>query len=57
MNHSFKPTEVKRLNLKLSSEIDAKLREMALETKLKLVTIISNGINSEYINWKKKENK
>ncbi len=41
-------TSVKRLNLKLNSDIDTKLREIARLTKLKLVTIISNGIESEY---------
>lgn len=46
-------TPVKRLNLKLSAEVDAKLRELARVTKLKLVTIISNGIESEYDKAKK----
>lgn len=40
--------QVKKLNLKLQPETDAKLREIALKTKLKLVTIISNGIDEEY---------
>ena len=40
--------EVKRLNLKLAPNIDKMLREIARVTKLKLVTIISNGIESEY---------
>lgn len=44
---SIKPI-VKKLNLKLSPEIDAKLRELARLTKLKMVTIISNGIEREY---------
>ncbi len=41
-------TKEKRLNLKLLPEVDQKLREIAQVTKLKLVTIISNGILSEY---------
>jgi hypothetical protein len=45
---SIMNTNVKRLNLKLQPDIDAKLREIAQLTKLKLVTIISNGIEAEY---------
>ena len=37
----------KRLNLKLKPEIDAMLRETARLTKLKMVTIISNGIEEQ----------
>lgn len=40
--------QAKKLNLQLKLEIDAKLREISSKTKLKLVTIISNGIESEY---------
>lgn len=46
-------TKEKRLNLKLLPEVDQKLREIAQVTKLKLVTIISNGILSEYQKLKK----
>ena len=45
--------QVKRLNLQLKLDIDQKLREIAEKTKLKLVTIISNGIESEYQKLKK----
>ncbi len=41
-------SQVKRLNLKLKAETDAKLREIAERTGLKLVTIISKGIEEEY---------
>lgn len=47
-------TTPKRLNLKLASPTDIMLREMARVTKLKLVTIISNGIESEYKRFKER---
>jgi predicted DNA binding CopG/RHH family protein len=43
-----KRSDDKRLNLKLTTEVDNLLRELASKTGLKLVTIISNGIKSEY---------
>jgi hypothetical protein len=39
---------IKRLNLELKPETDAKLREIAKLSGLKLVTIISNGITEQY---------
>lgn len=42
----------KKLNLQLKPEIDAMLREISEKTGLKLVTIISKGIESEYREWK-----
>lgn len=38
----------KRLNLELKPDIDKMLREIAVKTGLKLVTIISKGIEGEY---------
>ncbi len=43
----------KRLNLKLKPTIDAMLREIAKKTGLKLVTIISKGIEEQYQRFKK----
>jgi len=40
--------QVKRLNLKLKADIDRKLREISEKTGLKLVTIISKGIEKQY---------
>lgn len=40
--------QVKRLNLRLSIEVDRKLREIADKTGLKMVTIISKGIEHEF---------
>lgn len=39
---------VKRLNVKFTPSVDKMLREIAAITKLKLVTILSNGVESEY---------
>lgn len=38
----------KRLNLALSARIDKMLRDIAAKTGLKLVTIISQGIEVQY---------
>jgi hypothetical protein len=40
--------KVKRLNLKLRPNIDKMLRELSAKTGLKLVTIISQGIEKLY---------
>ncbi len=45
----------KRLNLQLKPDIDKMLREIALDTKLKLITIISNGIESEHRRWRERK--
>lgn len=42
----------KRLNLKLTPEVDSMLREIARRTGLKLVTIIAQGIEHQYREWK-----
>lgn len=46
-----------RLHLKLTPEIDAKLREIAKITGLKLVRIVSNGIELEYTRCKNNQSK
>lgn len=45
-------SQTKRLNLRLQDDIDTKLREIAERTGLKLVTVISQGIEHEYREWK-----
>lgn len=47
------PSPTRRLNLQLTPETDAMLREISDITGLKLVTIISQGIKGEYAKWKK----
>jgi hypothetical protein len=47
----MKPSHTKRLNLSLSPKIDSKLREISQRTGLKLVTIISQGIEYEHREW------
>ena len=42
----------KRLNLKLRPDIDKMLREIADKTGLKLVTIISKGIEQQHQKFK-----
>jgi hypothetical protein len=44
--------KVNKLNLQLTPEIDAMLREIAEVTGLKMVRIISNGIKKEYAKMK-----
>lgn len=39
---------LKRLNLKLTATTDKKLRDLAKQTGLKMVTIISKGIEQQY---------
>lgn len=45
------PHSDKRLNLKLTAETDAQLREIAERTGLKMVTIISQGIKHQHDEW------
>ena len=43
----------KRLNLQLKPQIDLMLREISAKTGLKLVTIISQGIEQQFAKLKK----
>lgn len=45
----------KRLNIQLKPDIDKMLRDISLDTQLKLITIISNGIKSEYVKWRERK--
>lgn len=40
------------INVQLPINVDVKLREMAEKTRLSLTAIVSNGVESEWKQWK-----
>lgn len=51
MTKRYKPSDG-WLNVKLSHDVNSKLREMANKTRLTMTAIVENGIDREYAEWK-----